>query len=224
VREYNHSQRQAADSAEEQNETLLRDKREVSLGLPKDGTSGSDEYSTPLWLLAVLIALFRLMFDVATSLANPNNRLFNGFYALGRGEDGLTLPWLGRIFCNPPYSDLMAWTSKAAAEILAGNAEIVVMVLPCRLGNDWFFKNIYHCDFCQWFPLRDRVAFGGRDGGGNFDTIVAVWRRPGTPPVVDERALSLAIGEARAEHYAQREAARRADRERKKSVRLMRKA
>ncbi len=186
-----------------------KQKRQLT-GVP-DGTSGSDEYSTPAWLAKFLAELLDLDFDPATSTGNPNNRLFRrGFYSLGRGQDGLLLPWEGRIFCNPPYSDLLAWTTKAVASITQGSAEIVVMILPARMGTEWFFQNVYLCSFCQCIPLRDRVSFGGRASGGNFDSLIVVYRQPGAQlPVADERALSLSIGAARAAVMAKRKADRK---------------
>lgn len=38
----------------------------------------------------------------------PGHNLARETYLLERGQDGLTLPWFGRVWLNPPYGSLMA--------------------------------------------------------------------------------------------------------------------
>jgi phage N-6-adenine-methyltransferase len=49
--------------------------------------------------------------DVA---AAPYNAKCEEFYT--QQDNGLVLPWFGRVWCNPPYSDLSGWMEKVWAE------------------------------------------------------------------------------------------------------------
>ena len=52
--------------------------------------------------------------------------------------DGLTRAWVGRVFCNPPYSEIEQWVRRAHHQFAAGNAEVIVMLLPARTSTEWF--------------------------------------------------------------------------------------
>ena len=53
-------------------------------------------------------------------------------YALERGEDGLTLPWVGFVYCNPPFSQKERWAARMAEH---GNG---LLLLPERGSAPWF--------------------------------------------------------------------------------------
>lgn len=95
--------------------------------------------------------------DVA---AAPHNAKCGRFYTLA--DDGLTQPWTGAVWCNPPYSDLAAWVSKAwdewngAGQLRLPNdrtglpSRIVMLVPANRTEQRWWQ------DFVE--PYRDRPA------------------------------------------------------------------
>lgn len=55
-------------------------------------------------------------------------------------DDGLTQEWFGTVFLNPPFSEKVQWIEKAMAEVNAGNAELVVTVLPVDTSTEWFHE------------------------------------------------------------------------------------
>lgn len=58
-------------------------------------------------------------------------------------DDGLSLPWRGRVWVNPPYGLAeQKWVAKAIRETLAGRAECVVMLLPAKTGKIWFQRYV----------------------------------------------------------------------------------
>jgi phage N-6-adenine-methyltransferase len=66
-----------------------------------------------------------------------------------RESDGLTQPWLGFVWCNPPYSDLESWVDKAWDEWRAGRPGLIVMLLPAnRPEQPWWQTHVE--------PFRDR--------------------------------------------------------------------
>jgi phage N-6-adenine-methyltransferase len=74
--------------------------------------------------------------DVA---AAPHNAKCETFYT--REDDGLTQPWSGKVWCNPPYSDLNAWVAKAWEEL--DNCEVIVMLVPAnRTEQKWWQEHI----------------------------------------------------------------------------------
>lgn len=51
-------------------------------------------------------------------------------------QDGLELDWNGqRVYCNPPYSQILPWVEKAFA-----SSALTVFLLPCRSDTEWFHK------------------------------------------------------------------------------------
>lgn len=100
--------------------------------------------TSPEWF-AELHARFRFTLDVA---ALPENAKLSAY--LTPNEDGLKQSWAGeRIWCNPPFSQLEPWVSKAHKET---DAPVIVMCVPAnRTEQGWWHRWIE--------PYRD---MGGR--------------------------------------------------------------
>ena len=55
-------------------------------------------------------------------------------------EDGLSQPWQGKVFLNPPYSNPGPWLEKAIREIYEGRASLVVALIPASTDTRWFHR------------------------------------------------------------------------------------
>jgi phage N-6-adenine-methyltransferase len=89
---------------------------------------------------------YRFTLDAA---ASPDNAKCPAFYSLE--TSGLTHPWSGRVWCNPPYSKCAAWVAKAHDEMHRPDGpELVCMLLPAnRCEQKWWQ---YYVE-----PNRDRA-------------------------------------------------------------------
>jgi phage N-6-adenine-methyltransferase len=94
-------------------------------------------------------------------------------------EDGLSRPWFGRVWLNPPYSKPRPWCEKAREETTNGNAEIVVMLLPASVDTRWFHEAVL--PYAELRFIRGRVRFVGWEGtpipSPKAPSIVAIYRR-----------------------------------------------
>ena len=54
--------------------------------------------------------------------------------------DGLKQPWHGRVWCNPPYSNIEPWVRKAWQEI--GACTVIAMLLPSNRTEQPWFQNL----------------------------------------------------------------------------------
>jgi phage N-6-adenine-methyltransferase len=99
---------------------------------------------------ARLNARFRFTVDAA---ASPTNAKMPRYWT--PEDDALAQPWQGeRVWCNPPYSDIARWVSKAWHEYVGG-AELIVMLLPAnRTEQTWWQDQVEN--------QRDRGAPGLR--------------------------------------------------------------
>lgn len=86
------------------------------------------------------------------------------FYDLG--QDGLTEPWHGRVFMNPPYNESKLWVPKAIAETKRPEVEFVIGLLPARTDTRLFHDYIWDRKRCEYRRgvgvdfLKGRLVFG----------------------------------------------------------------
>jgi hypothetical protein len=97
-------------------------------------------------------------------------------YTLYDNQDGLSLPWSGSIYCNPPYNNTRAWAKKCR-EHYDKNGDDVIMLIKCSSGTKYFQDEISHATGIVL--LRDRVSFldeSGKDvGKARFASILVAF-------------------------------------------------
>jgi hypothetical protein len=76
-----------------------------------DVADTSDDCYTPRWIFDAAGLLFDM--DVAAPV-DPSRRICPARRYLTPVEDGLSQPWEGFVWCNPPYSNAAAWVSRLA--------------------------------------------------------------------------------------------------------------
>lgn len=98
-----------------------------------------DDRETAPEVFGPLLERFRFTLDVAA--ASHNAKLERYFT---EDDDGLAQRWDGRIWCNPPYSNIRPWVDKAWREFRCARSglpgpELIVMLLPAnRTEQAWW--------------------------------------------------------------------------------------
>lgn len=86
-------------------------------------------------------------------------------------EDGLSLDWHGRVFVNPPYSDIKTWIEKVLFELSANHVTEVVCLLPARTDTKWFHD--YVLPFSKEIKfIKGRLKFGGSKNNAPFPSML----------------------------------------------------
>lgn len=124
--------------------------------------------------------------DVA---AAPHNAKCERYYT--EDDNGLELPWTGRVWCNPPYSDIGAWVAKAWAEWRSQvDLHLIVMLLPAnRTEQRWWQEQVEprrdrgKALRVEFLPSRLRFIKPGADGIGKnerppFGCCLLIWSHP----------------------------------------------
>lgn len=142
-------------------------------------SSAHHGWCTPKELLETLYQVFpRFDLDPCSPTSNPRRAPVKAFLHYTVDDDGLSLPWHGSVFLNPPYGrSLPNWTAKAKSEVAAGNAATVVAVLPARTDTRWWHQDI--AGHAAVFFLRGRLAFDDSGQSAPFPSALVVWG--GTP-------------------------------------------
>ena len=108
--------------------------------------------------------------------------------------DGLTQPWFGKVFMNPPYDRTLGlWVQRAANEVWTGRADKVVALLPSNTGSPWWQEYVaqsFHVNsgvergslaLEQVRFLRSRLRFHWKGEPmkftARFASVVVVWSR-----------------------------------------------
>jgi hypothetical protein len=152
-------------------------------------SSGSYGWQTPRGLLARLYKVVG-MFDVDPCSPTGGKR---GAPVKARvrytvEDDGLVLPWFGRVFVNPPYGrELPLWVAKAAREVQQGCAAVVVLLMPAR--TDTAYWHTYIAGTAWIFFLRGRLRFSEGEQAAPFPSALVVWG--GTPEFIAQLREAL---------------------------------
>lgn len=169
---------------------------EVRRPVLRAAPNGRDEWRTPADLFAHWNMRCRgFTLDAA---ANSENALCDEYFSIERC--GLLHRWHGKVWCNPPYSNVGAWVRKAHAEMT--NVEpprVIAMLLPAnRTEQDWWheyvetYRDRYSSPFSPEPRFRVRTHFvRGRvrfiappmipepSGRPMFGSVVVLWERGG---------------------------------------------
>lgn len=131
-------------------------------------SSKSDVWETPKELFDELNEEFDFTLDVC---ALPENAKCKNYYT--PEMDGLSQPWIGNVWCNPPYGrQIGRWVERAANAVQVG-ANVVVMLLPARTDTKWFHN--YICNNAEIRFIRGRLKFGNSKNPAPFPSMIAVF-------------------------------------------------
>lgn len=136
-------------------------------------SSASVEWATPPAFFDALDAEFHFTLDVC---ATPLNAKCAKFYS--PVEDGLSMPWSGVCWMNPPYGKCVdKWLAKATAEATRGVT--VVALLPSRTCTRWWHKYVEPI-LAGLVPgevrfQKGRLKFGGGKQGAPFPSVLIVF-------------------------------------------------
>ncbi len=140
----------------------------------------SNEWRTPPHIIeAARDVLGRIDLDPASN--DAANSTVGALKLYTMDMDGLTQPWHGHVWLNPPFSHAGKFAAKALAEFAAGQVEEVILLLSANaMTAKWFSPLLDHA-LCV---LTGRLAFIGDDGvpvkGNTAGTVIVyVGPRPG---------------------------------------------
>jgi len=133
--------------------------------MPNTDESRRDDWETPDWLFrCVSEVLGPFTVDAAADLNNTK--------CLQCFKDGLAQDWgIHRVWCNPPYSEIEEWTSKAYRESLTGAYS--VLLLPSYTGASWWHRDIPLAS--QIVFLRAKFPFVGAPYNSPFYCVLVVY-------------------------------------------------
>lgn len=113
-----------------------------------------DDYQTPTWIVEAFNEHDHIDTDPC---AGPGTEIGDRNYV--EADDGLSHPWPGVVFMNPPYSDKGTWLRRAVAEIEVGHAKRVYALTPdSTTTKSWWHGIIAKHATHVWFP-KGRLKF-----------------------------------------------------------------
>lgn len=138
-------------------------------------SSAHHGWHTPSAVLEVLYGIFgQFDLDPCSPTTDRRSAPVRARVRFTAEDDGLSLPWFGQVFLNPPYGrKLPNWTAKAMAEIAHGQVRAIVAVLPARPDTRWWHRDIAghaHISF-----LRGRLRFGDGEQSAPFPSVLVIW-------------------------------------------------
>lgn len=136
---------------------------------PVHYSSKSDEWATPRPLFKAIEAkLGPFTLDVCATPANAKCKRF-----FTQAQDGLSQPWEGRCWMNPPYGRAIGlWMKKARDEAARFRGPVVVCLVPARTDSAWWHN---YAAWGQVYFLRGRVRFEGGKFTAPFPSAVVVF-------------------------------------------------
>ena len=134
-------------------------------------SSKTDLWSTPQDLFNELDNEFHFTLDVC---ADEFNHKCDKYYS--KEQNGLSQPWIGNVWCNPPYGrEIGQWVRRALFASVAGNT--VVMLLPARTDTKWFHDYIYKRDNVEIRFIKGRLKFGGSKNSTPFPSMIVIFKK-----------------------------------------------
>lgn len=137
-------------------------------------SSKTEMWETPQELFEKLNDEFHFTVDVC---ATAENAKCEKYYT--PEIDGLSQPWNGTVWCNPPYGrQIGKWVFAASVASGVRNAT-VVMLLPARTDTRWFHDYIYQKERVEIRFIKGRLKFGESKNSAPFPSMICIFRPRG---------------------------------------------
>lgn len=90
------------------------------------------------------------------------------------GSGGLDIPWIGRVYVNPPYGrEIGKWVRKGY-EDSNYHKSTVVMLLPSRTDIRWWHDYCMKADEIRF--IKGRLRFGGAKNSAPFPSAIVIFK------------------------------------------------
>jgi phage N-6-adenine-methyltransferase len=130
--------------------------------------SETPEWETPQTFFAEMDREFGFTLDVCATPANTKCRAY-----FTQAEDGLSQPWSGVCWMNPPYGKQIGrWMKKAFDESQRGAT--IVCLVPARTDTRWWHAAVANGAEIRF--LQGRLRFGGMTANAPFPSALIVFR------------------------------------------------
>ena len=133
-------------------------------------TRSSAEVYTPAPIIdAARVLMGGIDLDPA-SCADANGTVRADTYYT-KEDDGLSLPWYGRVWCNPPYGGggLRLFAERLLTELEAGTVERAMFLGYWAGSNRWVSEMVGVADV--HFALHNRLPWRGPSRGRNISSV-----------------------------------------------------
>lgn len=127
--------------------------------IPQHSTGNDEWYTPPEWTDRARDVMGGIDLDPATTPKAQSWIQATTYYTAN--EDGLSKPWGGRVWLNPPYSKTKPWVIKAIAEYDARNITEAIILVKSASDTSWF--SLLAERFCR-AERRGRMEFIDREG------------------------------------------------------------
>lgn len=101
----------------------------------KAGRAGDERYTPRVWIERARTAMGGIDLDVAS--CDYAQQVVQAARYYTQEEDALTLPWAGRVWMNPPYSDPFPWVERLIGFYQAGTITAAITLLNIATTPAW---------------------------------------------------------------------------------------
>jgi len=144
----------------------------------------TDRWETPPEFFNFINDMFHFTLDPC---ASDQNALCDLYYTVD--DDGLKQNWQGqRTYCNPPYTDINAWTKKCAEEGEKEDTMVALLTKPATETDRWsdyimnskivyFIKPRINFLLDGKRPICTRGKSIGKTLGSNFSSVLVIFEK-----------------------------------------------
>lgn len=132
-------------------------------------SSDTPEHYTPAAIVdAVIDVLGTIDLDPCSNSKDTPN--VPALYHYTVADDGLSLPWVGKVYMNPPYGRAISdWVNKLTESLDSGVTEAIALV-PARVDTQWW--NALTARYCLVCFISGRLTFIGNEESAPFPSAV----------------------------------------------------
>lgn len=152
--------------------------------VPRGVGTDSDDQHTPPWLVAMVDDLWRGCIDTdpawSPACGVKARRTYDGSCPL---QDGLSAPWFGNVWCNPPYSDPAPWAARMREHCADRTACEGLLLVNVSTSVRWFHRarpgrEPDRCRLVAFFDKRIAFIKDGVERKGNDREQMMLWWGP----------------------------------------------